>query len=385
MSLARSTSLLPAVAGGILLAMAPAAAARDCDGDYYKALDALRGERATALGGLHRQLRTPDPALTGKWLFAAPLFEKSKKSTKPKVERVCVETKQASGRARCVRYEQRPVPPQPGDLATKELPSPDEMKLLRALNDFVEAKGAVPEIGPNGRHAFVVQRVAQDVRNYLTQPAHPAMCAGGAELTEFYLARLNPLKLRRDEVAVIAEKLLTAARARVRLVSTTEHAAFAKAEEQRRASEAAVVAAAAVNSEAAGTANPSHPATAALPPLGPKPPGTAPLETYAAMPLARLLLETARPLVAPADLTAIASEPSPYAALARAHAVVRSPGVAAPPVAPEVRDAALHAFRLIEARIYADDLFERLKTLERTLIETVAEIRAIRARTCTCD
>lgn len=208
--------------------------------------------------------------------------------------------------------------------------------------------GAVPELGPNGRFGFLFQRLAQDLRAYLTQEPHPALCAGGTDLTEFYDAQFAPLRRRQSETADLAKRTRAAAIARVRAIATAE---------------------AAVGEKAASTAAPP-----AMP---------ADIEGKS---LVNLIAAAVRPLASDDEGRSIAAAASPLQALATARASVLASQTATPPssVDPAVRDAAGHALRILEAAIYADLVRARYVEVEAALFTANADIRAAHKATCTC-
>jgi hypothetical protein len=371
------------------------------------ALDDISARRGDALTSIVANLRAPEPGMTGRWLYARNLFEKAKR--RPTQQRVCVErTTTRSGASRCARYESRPI------AATEEIqiaaaPSADEAKDLRALAPVVEAKGAVPDAATNGRYGLLVQRLAQDVRLYLGQGPHPALCSGGAEITEFLLAQYAPLKKREDELTDRARRTRAAAIARTRAVGLAETAAYnaaiAEAEAARRAARAEAArrdvakaetegreVASPAPADATAVAAPPKPpqatiaAEAALPQLLTEPPPVRSLEDLAARSIPALVLEATRPLLPPAAITEIAGASNPISSLARARSAIIAAQTNGSLNAPKpVRDAAVEALRALEAAAYADLAKSRYAPLDATIRATLTEIATTHARTCTCD
>lgn len=367
------------LAAGLLatLSMALPAAAQSCAVDYRKALDGVRDKRAEPLAALVRNIRAADPQLSGKWLFSAALFDASRK---PKTERVCAETTELrGGRSKCVRYETRTIP-RADEPAIVSPSSAEETKDLKALAQFVEGKGAVPELGSNGRFGFLFQRLAQDLRSYLTQEPHPALCAGGADLTEFYDTQLAPLKRRQAETTDLAKRTRAAAIARVTAIHKAEAAAYEKAvAPARNAAAASQSATPAAAVPAAGNA------AAIAAPVSPPAPSPPPAD-YDGKSLIGLIEAAVRPLATDTQKSAVASATSPVAALAAARtAVIASQQPTADKsVDPAVRDAAGHALRMLEAATYADLIRARYVDVEATLFTANADIRAAHKASCTC-
>jgi hypothetical protein len=376
---------------------APSAAFAACSETYYRALEPLRTGRGAVLAGLHRALRTPDPELPGKWQISAPPTGKQKPPPKP--ERVCVETKESPGRApRCIRFETK-QPVIPPDIVARLPATPEEARVLKSIGDFIEAKGALPDVGNNGRHNFLVQRIAQDIRLYATQPQHPNLCAGSTEIIEFYSGQAAPLKKRYDEVTAIAKQAKDLAAVRVRAIAVAEvkiydkaAAEAAKVEDQRvklleahaAALAKAVEAAAALPVGTTPQAPPSAPTLPVVPPVPPRPNGPAQATDYAVVSLTSLLSEALRPLLPMAKVKEIADEPLPTKAFVKARAALLDPETPASPAAPEVKDAATMALRLLEARVYGDLYVARFKDLDVALSSTLADLRKAQSTSCTC-
>lgn len=355
------------------------ASAQTCAADYRRALDVVRDKRAEPLAAVVRNMRAADQQLSGKWLFSAVLFDPSRK---PKTERSCAETTELrGGRTKCVRYETRTTPPA-DEPAISSSNSADELKDLKALAQFVEGRGAVPELGTNGRYGFLFQRVAQDLRIYLAQDPHPALCAGGADLTDFYDSQLGPLKRRVVETADLAKRTRAASIARVKAIHKAEAAAYEKAVAAAKAEAAAA--------QTAASANAGGPPAAAAPPAPaatvlPVAPTPAPTD-YDGKSLVGLIEAALRPLATTEQLTTIAPATSPMQALAAARtiALASQQPTAAKSVDPTVRDAAGHALRMLEAATYADLIRARYVDVEAALFTPNTDIRTAHKATCTC-
>lgn len=348
--------------------------AQSCAATYRKALDEVRDKRSEPIATAVRTARAADPDMSGSWLFSATLFDPKRK---PRTESYCAETSETrSGRSRCVRYAKRTVTPA-GEPAITSASTTEETRDLKALAPFVELKGAVPELGANGRFGFLFQRVAQDLRTYLAQDPHPALCAGGGDLTEFYDGQITPLKRRQAEVGDLAKRTRAAAQARLMALHKAETAAYEKM--------TAAAKAAASQPASASLAPPANTATPPAP-VSPEPPIAAPA-SYAAKSLVDLVAAAVRPL-APAELVKpIAAETSTHKALARARDVFlarQANGGTAPPVDPAVLDASGHALRMIEAAAYANLQREQYRSIETSLFAAIADIRQAHKAACTC-
>jgi hypothetical protein len=375
-----------------------------CADAYYTALEPVRTGRGAVLGNLVKALRTTDPDLPGRWSVSAPASGKAKPPPKP--ERICAETKDVPGKApRCVRYELK-QPVIPPDVTAKLPPTADEVRVLKSVDDFVASRGALPDVGPNGRQLFVIQRVSQDIRNYVTQPRHPNMCAGSDELIEFYSSQLTPLKKRLEDLTATAALAPKLAAVRVRNVAVAEVKVYDKAaadtariEEQRtrlldahkvavaKAAEVAAAAAAVLPAGAPPTPPPAPLAEPTLPvslTLPTKPTGPARIEDYAVVGLPSLVVEALRPLLPVSVVAKIAEEPVAVRMFDKARTALLDPTLVNATANSDVREASLMALRLLEARVYADRYVARYRELDAALFGAMTDLKAAQAASCVC-
>lgn len=351
-----------------------------CAAAYHQALEPTRRERAPGLGDLVRKLRTAEADLPGRWLFANQLFQKKPaRPTRP--ERICIETREIRGVDRCVRYDIKPPPPPPPEIATKAQPGAEDVRLLKAVADLVEGRGAIPDVSANGRQTFLVQRLSQDLRNYVTQPATPVLCAGAPELLEFYGSQSLPLKKRLEDIQAVAKKLKETAAARTRDIAVTEARLYDAAIAAAKAIEESRARASAAQPTPEGAATPAV-VSATLPP---KPAAPAALADYAVTSFPAQVAEALRPLLPAALVAEIAAVPAPMAMLAKAQKALLDPEIK-PPTAPaiDVRDAAIAALRLHEARAYADRYASRYAEIDSALSAALRDIKAAHGGACTC-
>lgn len=349
---------------------APAVSPPSCAAAYRTALDGIRNKRGDALSALVRSIRAGDPQMTGRWLFSAAMFDPSRK---PKTERVCTETVVGrNGKSRCASYETQTIP-RTDEPAFTSASSADEVKDLKALAQFVEGKGAVPELGTNGRYGFLFQRVAQDLRSYLTQEPHPALCAGGGELAEFYEAQVVPLKRRQSESGDLAK--------RTRAMAISRFVAIEKTEADAREK----FAAAAAVTTTSGAPAMAAPSNTAVPSTGGAAAATPPALDLTNKSLIELAADAVLPVATPEQRAAIAAAATPLQALLAArNAVIASQTATAPAANPSVRNAVNHALRMIEAAAYADLQRSRYAEIASAMFSTTSEVGQAHKATCTC-
>ncbi len=243
------------------------------------------------------------------------------------------------------------MPEVPAELTIAPAPSAEELRVLKALNDLVEARGGVPEIGGNGRFSWLAQRAASDLRLYISQPAHPALCAGGADFAEFYANTLKPLQKRIEDVGELSKKARALAVARVAETRETDPA----------------------------TVSPSDKET-------PNPVTASPIAADA--PLTTLVTDVIRRAVPAAALAEVAAETTALAALRRAKTALIAAQVEAQSGEDQkARDRVLasgRAVRMLEAAAYGDVYVERYKKFTADVMGTPQAIKAVHIQTCTC-
>jgi hypothetical protein len=253
---------------------------------------------------------------------------------------------------RCTRYEDGVAPEIPAELAVTPLPSTEELRIIKLLNDLVEGRGGVPEVGNNGRYYWMSQRAASDLKTYMSQPAHPALCSGGKDFAEYYAQTLGPLQKRIGDVTDMAKKARALAVARVKEATAPEAA-----------------------SEPSSTQDGAKPAPVASP-------------IAADATLITLVAEAAGAVVLASAKAAIAAETTPLAALRRA-----KPALIAAQVAADSGDeskrrdrvlAAGRAVRMLEAAAYGDIYVERYKSFSANVLSMPQAIKAAHTQACTC-
>ena len=306
----------------------------NCSAGYHSALEKLLTARGGDLNAAMAMMRASDPALPGRWIYAQALFN-AKGSRPPVDDRVCVDKARVAGRVRCTRYEPRPIDALPSELVINTQPNADELRVLKALNDTVVGRGLAPEVGNNGRYTWVTQRATSDLKTYISQPEHPALCSGGREVAEFYGNALRPLQKRAEDVGEMVKKARALALTRV--------------------------------SEASGGS------------------GDVPADA----PLIDLVALSLKATLSAEQVAEVANEKTAIAALQRAKSgliaaqVDAAKEVAAPEAAGKVV-AAGRAVRILEAAAYAELMAERYRKFGMAVLSLPRDIQAAHAQACTC-
>ena len=350
-----------------ILPPGPATVPQDnaCSVAYHEDLSRVRATNETILAKAHTSARAPNADYPGRWLLSAELFPGPKKKiTAQKADRVCAEPVIRGGRQTCARWELKPTGPQPiTELSIASKPTAGELASLRALNDLVVARTAIPEIGNNGRYNWLVARIAGDFKNYVTQAPHPALCSGAPQMLDFYQGELAPLAKRMTDVGEIGRTVRGHVAARL-----SELAKLAPEAEALPASASYADLIVGLTGQITGKDK-----AAAL--------------SAATIPLKRLELAKAS-LLENANAAVLAAA---TAAASKDAAAAVSPGTEKPvtekpatPSLPALNDAVYAALRMVEAGVYADAYTEKHRTLDAALNGTSRAIRAAHTKSCTC-
>jgi hypothetical protein len=325
-----------------------------CSYAYHSALAPVRDVSIKDMGNLDRIARVSEPGLPGKWLFWSKTAKNATKPPQP--ERVCAKNVTKSGRERCVEWETKPVDAVKLALFASQ-PTADELTVLRALDAFVNDKGAALEFGTNGRQYATLQRVAVEIEAYSTQPKNPALCNGVPEMLEFKASKLDGLKKRIDDVGKTATKARAMARQRVtaaRELRVTEQAAPAQ------------------TNVAGETANATPLTVRASPPAA----------LPATVDLAGLIAAVFEGALPAGKLTELRAETNALKSLPLARDLLLAE--ASPDLSPTLRAAIAAALRMIEAAGYAEAQAARMQRFDRMFLGTIEQIREAHRVNCTC-
>jgi hypothetical protein len=328
------------------------ALADTCATAYHAALRSIGSERDVAMSQIGSRLRQPVDGTPGRWFTGLP------QSSRGAQERPCLEVAVTRRRERCIRF----AAPLPREVEALSRPSAEEQRALAGVSEVIRGRGVVTDLS-NGRSAGILLRVAAEVRNYINQPANPALCAGGRDVVQFYLRSTDPVSARLAEVRRLSATITTMAAQRLRSAVSADAAQIARQAEATKAS--------APDQTAAPAANDNRPA----------PERTAPsvltAETYAALTVPAMLTEAGR--VVGVAGAADASSRSIVAAMKQISEALRSA-----PLETEVRATHWAALRMIEARYYADLLVSRYEDADTAVIGVLKDIRTAHQRHCTC-
>jgi hypothetical protein len=174
----------------------------DCAGDYYAELQKIDAAKAPVMIPTLEAAVAPLPGHAGKWIFSTPIASPLLICKGPKGQKIAactgvVEVKNKNSK--------QPV----ADPATW-----DDKQVLQYASDIVANKGAVPgfqkRVQPQRQMAFTL---IGNLRGYMEQSAHPALCTGVDQMVTYYNERTPNLRNGIAEaraVVPVAQKLAAA-------------------------------------------------------------------------------------------------------------------------------------------------------------------------------
>ncbi len=322
-----------------------------CAPQYYAALQSLLTANPQPLATV-KASRQALPQLKGRWVFhqtGERRRERDGQGRRVEGNQVCVEEIQHGGRSRCARWEPFVAPPVRASTVPTPPPSREEGRLIAFIAEFVSNRGSPPEFLSNGRYTILTDRVAGDLEAYLTQPAHPAMCAGAPEFAEFLTDQLAILKKRTTDVyetRAKAHQLVGTRVAALRVAVTAPPEAIAAAPNPEQPS--------------------PQPVSTAAASLGPE----------------AAVREIAKLVLTPAEAAAVGSETWLLGALGRINAALATDTECTAPDA--IRAEARAALRTVETAYYIDLMAGRYVQLESALFGNLDGVRKAHEANCTC-
>ena len=339
-----------------------------CSAAYHAALSEIRNVKGDALAGAVTALRASDPVLPGNWIYSRALFAKTtRQAGLIDQDRTCTDRLKVAGRWRCLRFADAATPTEPelpSELDITPQPSNDELRVLKAVADLVSGRGSVPDVGNNGRYTWLSQRATSDLRLYISQPPHPALCSGATEIVEFYDTALKPLQKRIDDVGELVKKARLQSAIRVLAIAAENIAPPAEQSHTDPALATKIQADVTQQSEASKVSE------------------------MAKQPLVTMTADAVRSVLTVADVDVMLKETSALAALQRAKPALILAQVEAQKGDDQARrDRVLavgRAVRMIEAAAYTEVYAERYAKFAVTVLTLPRELQSVHARTCKC-
>ena len=176
----------------------------DCARDFHAEIEGIRNANIQRMTAALTKARKGDPSISGQWIFSPPGVGRMVRAKR----RTCVRSQR--WQRRCVRYGTRTVMVRSRAVMAG---TAEERKVFGMASTFLRTRGTDPQLRNSGAGAaWVLKRVAQDLRAYLGQSAHPALCTGVPQMMGYYDKKLLHFRTREAEIADLqaqAQALLT--------------------------------------------------------------------------------------------------------------------------------------------------------------------------------
>jgi hypothetical protein len=311
----------------------------DCAGDFYAQITAIREQNAERIGPALKAAWRRDRRRPGRWLFR-PATSGSRAIRKCVRWRRVWDYRRGRYRSRCSRYRTvRPAAPK-GIEITKQ-----ERKLFRFAAPLVRSRAIDRQLASRQHFGWLAQKVANDVRRYLRQDKHPAICTGAVEFASYYTERMADVEKR---AALFADRFEQARKA-----------AVARTTEAREA----------VKADPGG-----HPGWGAMP--------LSILQARESRTLQDLIADLAALGGGDAPVEEIEQADDTFAALKIARSYVSKDGLK--PLAPAARSAVHHALSLIEAADYIGTVSGHYSAIDTLITGSLRAVRAAHGEHCSC-
>jgi hypothetical protein len=180
----------------------------NCAGGFYSEIVKVREGSGAGLNEAIKAARTKDKTRPGRWLFP-PRF-KSTKATRKCVHR----TKRWNKRRgryvyRCTKYEAvEPI------IVGKTTPVKSERSVYNFASRYVSARAYDRELTQTRDSGWATNRVSQNLKGFLKQKNHPALCTGVISFFDYFDDRIAGFAKRADKFDDMAGKSFSLAQIR---------------------------------------------------------------------------------------------------------------------------------------------------------------------------
>lgn len=310
----------------------------DCASRFYRQIVAVREQNADRIGKALKAAWARDRERRGRWLFAPSVSRRAKRVCR-RWTRVW-DWQRGRYRSRCTRYVTVRRASPSGIKPTKA-----ERAVIRLADKYVRSRARDPRLSSKQHYGWVSQKAASDVRRYLRQDKHPAICTGVEGFVGYYEERMADVTKKAKEFEEELAKARKLVEARIKSIRDI------------------------IKAEPGG-----HPGW-----------GTAPL-SLADDGDDRTLTELIAELVGLADDRAsvadVTQAPSAYEALKRAKAVTSDEGFKQ--LSKDTRKLILHTLTLLEAAEYIAAVGRHYSELDQSITGSLRALRAAHGEHCTC-
>ena len=170
----------------------------NCAQAFHAELAKLMETKGARMGDALKAARTRDRSRPGSWMFQPKLSGGSGRN--------CVsrkrywDSRRGRYRSRCTRYEE-------DDSAESDTgtPTKDVRAVNRLANTFVRSRAIDPEMSTRRNYGWVSQKAATDLRGYLKQDPHPAICTGAVQFVDYFDGRLGDFFKRGESFSKSAQ------------------------------------------------------------------------------------------------------------------------------------------------------------------------------------
>jgi hypothetical protein len=184
----------------------------DCATAYHRALGGIYAAREPVFAGIVKSASLADEALPGTWVFpprkAANVDARPKRTVLSPPRRECrwfVETVDFSSRKStrlCKKWEVIEVWAAPAGPTIPEVDEERAAAVVKAATAVVESRAAVSAFAKPGRLNWISNRILADLKAYMRQEPHPALCNGIDIMTAYMVD--NSTTLRKELTASAA-------------------------------------------------------------------------------------------------------------------------------------------------------------------------------------
>lgn len=182
--------------------------ASDCAANFYKEISAIRDRNHDAMSTALKSGRSRDKTRPGRWLFRPGIAKSVRRRVcaqwrqvwKPfqgRYERTCIRRKTVT---RTIR-------------SSGNLPK-SEAAVYRFATQFVSSRAIDRRLSVKQNEGWVSQRVATDLRGFLKQEKHPAICTGAPQMMDYFSTKLDAVRKRGSQISERAEEAAILAKAK---------------------------------------------------------------------------------------------------------------------------------------------------------------------------
>jgi len=170
----------------------------DCAGGFYSEITKVRHGSGSGIEQALQASRKRDKARPGHWLFSPRIASSARRGK-------CLKSVRRWSKRRgrhiyvCTKFE---------DVASDASPSPVpyEGRVYRFASGLVSARATDRELAPTRDSGWATKRVAQNLKGFLKQDKHPAICNGPLKAFDYYDARLAGFLKRAETYDDMAAK-----------------------------------------------------------------------------------------------------------------------------------------------------------------------------------